>query len=329
MQTLEFKKEDNKLQEKIKEFKHVPVLLDEVLEYLNIKENGIYVDGTLGGAGHSVAILKKLNKGILIGVDRDKEALEASDKKLKQNKNVYTKYILVHNKYENIKEILNELNIDKVDGVLLDLGVSSYQLDMQKRGFSYKEDGPLDMRMDQTQSKTAEEIINLYSEEDLANIIFKYGEERYSRRIAEAIVIYRKNKSIKTTKELTQIIESVVPFNKKEGNRSKRTFQALRIETNDELKELGKTIEDAISCLNNNGRLLIITFHSLEDRIVKQKFIELEGRCTCSKDLPICVCNPISHGEIITKKVIIPTKEEMEQNTRSHSAKLRVFEKKG
>ena len=307
------------MQEKLKKFKHIPVLLEEVIENLNLQEDGIYIDGTLGGAGHSTEIIKKLKNGILIGIDKDKEALEVSEKRLLEHKDKDTKLILVHDKYENIKNIISDLNIEKVDGILLDLGVSSYQLDVKERGFSYKEDGPLDMRMDQTQEKSAELIINTYSEDDLANIIFKYGEERYSRRIASAIIKSRKQKEIKTTKELTEIIESVVPFNKKDGNRSKRTFQALRIETNDELKDLEKTIEDAIKSLKNNGRLLVITFHSLEDRIVKQKFIELEGRCTCPKDLPVCVCNYISYGKIITKKIILPSEDEMSKNKRAHS----------
>ncbi len=317
------------MQEKLKKFKHIPVLLEEVIENLNLQENGIYIDGTLGGAGHSTEIIKKLKNGILIGIDKDKEALEVSEKRLLEYKDKNTKLILVHDKYENIKNIISELNIEKVDGILLDLGVSSYQLDIKERGFSYNEDGPLDMRMDQTQEKSAELIVNTYSEEDLANIIFKYGEERYSRRIASEIVKSRKQKEIKTTKELTKIIESVVPYNKKDGNRSKRTFQAIRIETNDELKDLEKTIEDAIKSLKNNGRLLVITFHSLEDRIVKQKFIELEGRCTCPKDLPVCVCNYISYGKIITKKIILPSEDEMSKNKRAHSAKLRIFEKRG
>ena len=317
------------MQENLKEFKHIPVLLEEVIEYLNIKSDGTYIDGTLGGAGHSTEIIKRLKNGTLIGIDRDKEALEVSEKRLLKYKDKNTKLILIHDKYENIKDIVSELGIGNVDGIILDLGVSSYQLDMKERGFSYNEDGPLDMRMDQTQEKSAELIINTYSEEDLANIIFKYGEEKFSRRIASAIIKNREQKQIKTTKELTKIIESVVPFNKKDGNRSKRTFQALRIETNDELKGLENTIEDAIKSLNNNGRLLVITFHSLEDRIAKQKFIELEGRCTCPKDLPVCSCNFVSHGKIITKKIIVPSEEEMSKNKRAHSAKLRVFEKKG
>ena len=327
--TWKVKERRKKLQENMNNFHHIPVLLDEVIENLNIKENGIYIDGTLGGAGHSKYILNKLSSGVLIGIDKDIDAIKISEKRLLEDKNSKTKVILIHDKYENIKDILYKLKIPKVDGILLDLGVSSYQLDVKERGFSYKEDGPLDMRMDQRQEKTAEIILNLYTEEELSNIIFEYGEERYSRKIAAEIVRIRQNSPIKTIKQLTDIIESVIPFNKKEGNRSKRTFQALRIETNDELKNLGKTIEDGIKLLKDGGRMLVISFHSLEDRIIKQKFIELEGRCICPKDLPICSCNPISYGKIITKKIITPSKKEIEQNRRSHSAKLRVFEKKG
>ena len=327
--TLKVKGRRKKLQENMNNFHHIPVLLDEVIENLNIKENGTYIDGTLGGAGHSKYILNKLSSGTLIGIDKDIDAIKISKKRLLEDTNSKAKVILIHDKYENIKDILYKLEIPKVDGILLDLGVSSYQLDVKERGFSYKEDGPLDMRMDQRQEKTAEIILNLYTEEELSNIIFEYGEERYSRKIAAEIVRVRQKSPIKTIRQLTDIIESVISFNKKEGNRSKRTFQALRIETNDELKNLGKTIEDGIKLLKDGGRMLVISFHSLEDRIIKQKFIELEGRCICPKDLPICSCNPISYGKIITKKIIAPSKKEIEQNRRSHSAKLRVFEKKG
>ncbi len=311
------------------EFKHIPVLLNEVIDNLNIKKDGIYIDGTLGGAGHSIQILSRLKNGILIGIDKDQKALDVSRTRLEEilEKTNNSKIILIRNNYENINEILEEININKVDGILLDLGVSSYQLDTADRGFSYNEDGPLDMRMDQSSDLTAEYIVNNYSEEELANIIYKYGEEKYSRKIAERIIEKRKEKTIRTTKELVEIIESVIPFKKSEGNRAKRTFQALRIETNSELKNLEQTIEDSINQLKENGRLLIITFHSLEDRIVKQKFIELEGKCNCPKDLPYCVCNPISYGKIITKKPIIPKEEELIINKRSHSAKLRIFEK--
>lgn len=313
------------------EFKHIPVLLDEVIENLNIVENGIYVDGTLGGAGHSGYILRKLRNGILIGIDKDLDAIEVSESRLNDineeldNRN---KLAFIHGFHENIREILESLDIDKVDGILLDLGVSSYQLDSSNRGFSYNEDGPLDMRMDKTNELTAEHIVNEYSEKDLADIIFKYGEERYSRQIAKKIVEKRQEYRISTTKQLVEIIESVIPFNKEDGNRSKRTFQALRIETNGELRDLEKTIEDSIKLLKDNARLLIISFHSLEDRVVKQKFIEMEGRCTCPKNLPYCICNNISYGKILTKKPIIPSEKEWEENRRSHSAKLRVFERK-
>ena len=327
------------MQELEENFKHIPVLFNEVIENLNINENGKYIDGTIGGAGHSIEIFNKLTNGTLIGIDKDKEALEVSkqrlekvlEKNIKENDDEYKdkNFILVHDDYKNIKNIVLNLDIDSIDGILLDLGISSYQIDMDERGFSYKNDGPLDMRMDQTKEKTAEFIVNTYEEKELADIIYKYGEERYSRQIASEIINVRKEKRIETTFELVNIIEKVVPYNKKDGNRSKRTFQALRIETNDELKDLEETIEDAISVLKDGGRLLIITFHSLEDRIVKQKFIELEGRCTCPKEIPICVCNYTSHGKRVNRKAIIPSDEEIEKNIRSRSAKLRIFEKKG
>lgn len=307
------------------EFKHESVLLWECIDGLAIKEDGIYVDGTLGGAGHSKQILKKLsNKGMLIGIDRDLEALEAAKNNLKEYKNV--KY--VHGNHDDIEEILEELQINGVDGILLDLGVSSYQLDERNRGFSYLGENELDMRMDKSQSLTAKEVVNEYSEEKLANIIFEYGEERFSRNIAKNICIKRKQKQIETTAELVKIIEDSIPKSKqKDGHPAKRTFQAIRIEVNNEIKPLYNTILKSIKALNKGGRLCVITFHSLEDRAVKKAYIEAEGRCTCPKDLPYCVCNAVSYGKIINKKPIIATKEEQERNSRSKSAKLRIFER--
>lgn len=308
------------------EFKHKPVMLEECIQGLNIKPDGIYVDGTMGGAGHSIQIINKLSKnGILIGIDRDEEALIASQERLKQFQNV--KYI--HDNHDNIKQILEKLDIEKVDGILLDLGVSSYQLDERNRGFSYLGENKLDMRMDKTQKLTAMDVVNTYEEEKLANIIYEYGEERFSRRIAKNICEYRKNKLIETTKQLVDIIEKSIPnATKKDGHPAKRTFQAIRIEVNDEIKPLYKTVKDCIQCLNPNGRLCIIAFHSLEDRAVKNAYIEAKGKCTCPKDLPYCVCGAESLGEILTKKPIVATKEEILENPRSKSAKLRIFERK-
>ena len=307
------------------EFKHIPVLLQECIDGLNIKENGIYVDGTLGGAGHSSKIVEKLSKrGTLIGIDRDTQALESASEKLKDFNNV--KY--VHGNHDDIKNILDELGIEEVDGILLDLGVSSYQLDEASRGFSYMQDAPLDMRMDKSSSLTAEYIVNNYSEEELAKIIYEYSEEKFSRNIAKRICEYRKDKKIETTKELTEIIEKAIPgFAKKEGHPAKRTFQAIRIEVNDEIKPLYNTVKNCIDVLKPGGRLCIITFHSLEDRAVKEAFADAGGKCTCPGDLPYCVCGYKSLGKIITRKPILPTKEEMNQNSRSKSAKLRIFER--
>ena len=307
------------------EFKHIPVLLQECIEGLNIKESGIYVDGTLGGAGHSKKILEKLlPNGVLIGIDRDAEALKSAKEKLKDYQNV--KY--VHGNHDDIKNILQDLNIEKVDGILLDLGVSSYQLDEVTRGFSYMQDAPLDMRMDKTSKLTAEYVINNYTEEQLSKIIFDYSEEKFSRNIAKKICEYRKNKKIETTKELTEIIESAIPgFAKKEGHPAKRTFQAIRIEVNDEIRPLYNTVKNCIDILKPGGRLCIITFHSLEDRAVKEAYVNAQGKCTCPPGLPYCVCGYKSLGKIITKKPILPTKEEMTENSRAKSAKLRIFEK--
>lgn len=307
------------------EFKHTPVMLEECIENLNIKTNGIYVDGTIGGAGHSKEIIKKIGeKGLLIGIDRDEEALKSAKKTLEKYSNV--KY--VHGNHDDIKKILNDLEIDKVDGILLDLGVSSYQLDERNRGFSYLGDNKLDMRMDKTQNLTAETVVNTYPEQKLADIIYEYGEERFSRQIAKNICIQRKTKKIETTKELVEIIEKSIPKSKqKNGHPAKKTFQAIRIEVNNEIEPLYKTILDCIDCLKEKGRLCVITFHSLEDRAVKKAMIEAKGNCTCPSDLPYCVCGAKSLGKIITKKPIIPSEKEQEENSRSKSAKLRVFER--
>ena len=307
------------------EFKHTPVMLNECIEGLNINPDGIYVDGTLGGAGHSKEIAKRLSKkGMLIGIDRDEEALKAAKENLKEFSNV--KY--VHGNHDEIKEILEELNIDKVDGILLDLGVSSYQLDERNRGFSYLGSNELDMRMDQTQSLTAKDVVNNYDEEKLANIIFEYGEEKFSRNIARNICKYRAEKVIETTDELVKIIEESIPKSKqKDGHPAKRTFQAIRIEVNNEIRPLHYTVLNSIECLKENGRLCIITFHSLEDRAVKNAMVDLQGKCTCPSELPYCVCNYESWGKIINKKPIIATQEEQERNSRAKSAKVRVFER--
>ena len=308
------------------EFKHKPVLLDECIQGLNIKKNGIYVDGTLGGAGHSKVILEHLSsEGLLIGIDRDEEALSAAKQNLSQYNNV--KY--VHGNHDDISEILCDIGIEKVDGILLDLGVSSYQLDEKSRGFSYIGSNELDMRMDKSQELTAKMVVNTYSEEKLAEIIFEYGEERFSKTIAKNICIERQKKEIETTGELVSIIERSIPKSKqKDGHPAKRTFQAIRIEVNDELRPLYNTVMNSIKALKDGGRLCVITFHSLEDRFVKQAFIDAEGRCTCPKDLPYCVCNYKSYGRIVNKKPIVSTEEELKINSRAQSAKLRIFERK-
>ncbi len=307
------------------DFKHIPVMLKECIDGLNINPDGIYVDGTIGGAGHSKEIAKRLSPvGTLIGIDRDEEALEAAKENLKDYSNV--KY--VHGNHDEIREILNDLGVEKVDGILLDLGVSSYQLDERNRGFSYLGKNELDMRMDRTQDLTAKYVVNNYDEERLANIIYEYGEEKFSRNIAKNICKYRQNRQIETTEELVQIIEKSIPKSKqKDGHPAKRTFQAIRIEVNNEIKPLYDTILRSIECLNENGRLCVITFHSLEDRAVKDAYIEAQGQCTCPKDLPYCVCNYKSFGKIINKKPIEATVDEKNENPRSKSAKLRIFEK--
>ncbi len=306
-------------------FEHKPVLLNECIEGLNINPQGIYVDGTLGGAGHSLEILKRLSKdGLLVGIDRDEEALQAAKERLREYNNV--KYI--YGNHDNMKEILDANHIGKVDGILLDLGVSSYQLDERNRGFSYLGENELDMRMDKNQTLTAKEIVNTYEEKELARIFFEYGEERFSKNIARNICKYRKEKTIKTTKQLVDIIESSIPKSKQnDGHPAKRTFQAIRIEVNDEIKPLHNTVMESINSLKPQGRLCIITFHSLEDKAVKRAYNEALGKCACPKDLPYCVCGAQKLGKIINKKPIIATEEEQKINSRSKSAKLRIFEK--
>ena len=307
------------------EFKHFSVMLNECIEGLDIKPNGIYVDGTMGGAGHSKEIAKRIsNEGLLIGIDRDQEAICVAKERLAEFSNVK----FVHDNHDNIKAILEELDIPGVDGILLDLGVSSYQLDERNRGFSYMGEAELDMRMDRSQKLTAKTVVNKYSEEELAKIIFEYGEEKFSRPIARKIVEHRKQKEIETTEELVNIIEEVLPRRKGEGHPAKRTFQAIRIEVNDEIKPLYNTVMDSIDSLKSGGRLCILTFHSLEDRAVKNAFNDAAGKCVCPPGLPYCACGVISKGKVITRKPMLPSEEEMEENSRSKSAKLRIFEKK-
>lgn len=309
------------------EFKHKSVLLEECIENLNIRPNGIYVDGTLGGGGHSYHILKKLNgTGMLIGIDRDKDALVAASDKLKEFNNFTT----VHDNHANIINILKNLKISGVDGILLDLGVSSYQLDEADRGFSYMHDAKLDMRMNREDEKSAYNVVNEYSEDSLVRIFEDYGEEKYSKSIARKICEVRKIKKIETTFELVDIIKSAMPKKAlaEKQHPAKRVFQAIRIEVNQELEKLKQAVIDSILSLNDNGRLAIITFHSLEDKIVKHAYEEMEGRCTCPKDFPVCVCNYKTYGRIVNKKPIISTEEELQDNPRARSAKLRVFERK-
>ncbi|MCL2383461.1 MAG: 16S rRNA (cytosine(1402)-N(4))-methyltransferase RsmH [Oscillospiraceae bacterium] len=308
------------------EFNHEPVLLNECIENLKIKADGTYVDGTLGGAGHSLKIVENLSKeGLLIGIDRDSYAIQYAKEKLKDFNNVQ----YANNNHDNIKEVLEELNIDLVSGILLDLGVSSYQLDEKSRGFSYMKEAALDMRMNQEQELTAKIVLNTYSEEELARIIYEYGEEKFSRQIARNICRYREEKEIGTTIQLVEIIEKSIPgFRKNQGGHpAKRTFQAIRIEVNDEISPLYNTIIQSVDCLEKGGRLCVITFHSLEDRAVKNAYKDLADPCVCSKELPYCVCNKKSIGTIVTKKPILPSEEEMMRNSRSKSAKLRVFER--
>lgn len=306
------------------EFEHKSVLLDEVIEGLNIKPDGIYVDGTLGGAGHSSHILEKLGEhGRLIGIDQDEAAIAAATERIGSDDRV----TIVRSNYSNMPAVLEELGIDKVDGILLDLGVSSYQLDTVERGFSYRFDTELDMRMDRRQTLTAKEIVNEYSERDLFRIIKDYGEEQFAQNIAKHIVKNRQEKAIETTFELNEIIKAAIPAKKRQnGHPSKKTFQAIRIECNRELEVLKQSIDRMIDLLDTDGRLAIITFHSLEDRIVKTDFKKNENPCTCPPEFPVCVCGNVSKGKVISRKPILPSEEEMEINSRSKSAKLRIFE---
>lgn len=310
------------------EFKHKSVLLDETIENLNIKPEGIYVDGTLGGAGHSYVIAGKLSDGgRLIGIDQDADAIAAATKRLEEYKDKVT---IVRSNYCDMKQALAEAGVEKVDGILLDLGVSSFQLDTPERGFTYREeDAPLDMRMDQRQKLTAEDIVNDYSEKELFRIIRDYGEDRFAKNIAKHIVQERQKKRITTAGELNEIIRRAIPMKIQVtgGHPAKRTYQAIRIELNHELDVLKDTLDEMIELLNPGGRLCIITFHSLEDRIVKVNFKKNEDPCTCPKDFPVCVCGQVSKGKVVTRKPILPTEQELEENSRSKSAKLRVFEK--
>ncbi|MBW9144227.1 16S rRNA (cytosine(1402)-N(4))-methyltransferase RsmH [Clostridium sp. CM028] len=308
------------------EFKHVSVLLNECIDALDIKEDGIYVDCTLGGAGHSLEILKRLSpKGRLIGIDQDEDALKAAKEKIKEYNNV----TYVHDNFYNIGAILDKLKIEKVDGIFMDLGVSSYQLDNAERGFSYMRDANLDMRMDRSKGITAYDVVNNYEEPQIAEVLRNYGEEKFSKRIANFIVDRRKDKPINTTLELVNVIDAAIPakFKRDGGHPAKRTFQGIRIEVNGELKILDKAIEDGIARLHRGGRMAIITFQSLEDRIVKVKFKSLEDPCKCPKELPMCVCGKTPIVKLISRKPIRATETEIEINSRSRSAKLRVAQK--
>ena len=308
------------------EFKHKSVLLNETIDGLNIKPDGIYVDGTLGGGGHAYEVCRRLGeKGSIVGIDQDAAAIEAASARLKD---FGEKVTIVRSNYCDMKSKLHELGIDKVDGIVLDLGVSSYQLDTAERGFSYREDAPLDMRMDTRQKMTARDIVNDYTEADLYRVIRDYGEDKFAKNIAKHIVQARAVKPVETTAELSEIIRASIPmkFQKKSGHPAKRTFQAIRIELNRELDVLRDSLDDMIDLLKPGGRLCIITFHSLEDRIVKSAFRKNENPCTCPPDFPVCVCGKKSKGSIITKKPILPSEEELEYNSRSKSAKLRIFE---
>ena len=308
-------------------FKHTSVLLEETVDGLNIKPDGIYVDGTLGGGGHAYEVCTRLsNKGRFIGIDQDEAAIEAAGIRLRDFGERVT---IVRSNYCDMKSQLQKLGIDKVDGIVLDLGVSSYQLDTAERGFSYRVDAPLDMRMDRRQTMTAKDIVNDYSEMDLFRIIRDYGEDKFAKNIAKHIVMEREKGPIETTGQLIEIIKRAIPmkFQKTAGHPAKRTFQAIRIELNRELEVLKNTLDDMIDLLNPNGRICIITFHSLEDRIVKSIFKKNEDPCTCPSHFPVCVCGNESKGKVVTRKPILPSEEELEANSRSKSAKLRIFER--
>ncbi len=310
------------------EFNHYSVLKSETIENLNIQPDGIYVDGTLGGAGHSYEICKRLKeKGRLIGIDQDADAIEAASKRLAE---FGDKVTIVRSNYSDMKNVIHSLGIDKVDGIMLDLGVSSFQLDTPKRGFTYRsEDAPLDMRMDDRNALTAKDIVNDYSEADLYRIIRDYGEDKFAKNIAKHIVKARQQEVISTTGQLNEIIKAAIPQKVRAtgGHPSKRTYQAIRIELNHELDVLRDNLDDMIDLLNPNGRICIITFHSLEDRIVKSNFKKNENPCTCPSSFPVCVCGKKSKGQVITRKPILPSEKELEENSRSKSAKLRVFER--
>ena len=310
----------------MKDFEHIPIMLDDVIKGLKIKENGIYVDGTLGGAGHSSEIVKRLSTGKLIGIDQDHDALKKAGEVLSPYKD---NVILVHNNYENIDKVLDELDIEKVDGILLDIGVSSYQLDEGSRGFSYHQDAKLDMRMDTTKDFSAWNVVNEYSEKDLEDIIWRYGEDTWAKRIADFIVEERSKKTIDTTLELVEVIKKAIPkkVRMEGGHPARQTFQAIRIEVNRELDVLINSIEKMVGLLNPGGRLAIITFHSLEDRIVKDTYRELFKECICPPELPICTCDKKREVKIITRKPIVADGDELEYNSRARSAKLRIVEK--
>ena len=310
------------------EFNHYSVLLNETIENLNIKPDGIYVDGTLGGGGHAYQVASRLSeKGRLIGIDQDADAIAAAGERLKE---FGDKITIIRSNYANMKEELHRIGVEKVDGIVLDLGVSSFQLDTPERGFTYRdENAPLDMRMDDRQSLTAKDIVNGYSEMDLYRIIRDYGEDKFAKNIAKHIVQERAEKPIETTGELTEIIRASIPMKVQVtgGHPAKRTFQAIRIELNKELEVLQNNLDDMIDLLNPGGRICIITFHSLEDRIVKTNFKRNENPCTCPSDFPVCVCGKKSKGKVVTRKPILPSEEELEVNSRYKSAKLRVFER--
>lgn len=308
-------------------FEHKSVLLEETVDSLNVRPEGIYVDGTLGGGGHALEICRRLGEGgRLIGIDQDSDAVEAACARLRDYKDKVT---VVKSNYEDIRSVLDGLGIQGVDGICLDLGVSSYQLDNPERGFTYREDAPLDMRMDREQELTAASVVNDYSQSELCRVIRDYGEERFAANIARHIAAARDKKRIETTGELIEIIKAAIPMKARAagGHPAKRTFQAVRIEVNRELEVLENTVDAMIDLLNPGGRLCIITFHSLEDRIVKNRFRNNENPCICPPDFPVCVCGKKSKGRVVTRKPVLPTQAEIQENKRSKSSKLRVFER--